>query len=112
MEGVGVWDEVPCVVVKGVCDYPDCHKQKGWQNFGAATTDSAAEALLERYTQTYEVREASSTSPRRTASDAVQDAQQSIGASVHAFGPITGHNVVTGSSIMGGTVTYHFNKKE
>jgi nucleoside phosphorylase len=52
MEGAGVWDEVPCVVVKGVCDYADCHKNKKWQNFAAATAASAMKALLERYIQT------------------------------------------------------------
>jgi len=24
MEGAGIWEEVPCLVVKGVCDYADC----------------------------------------------------------------------------------------
>ncbi len=28
MEGAGVSEETPCVVVKGVCDYADCHKNK------------------------------------------------------------------------------------
>jgi nucleoside phosphorylase len=27
MEGAGIW-EVPCLVVKGVCDYSDCHKTR------------------------------------------------------------------------------------
>ncbi|KAH7118152.1 hypothetical protein B0J13DRAFT_202103 [Dactylonectria estremocensis] len=52
MEGAGVWDEVPCIVVKGVCDYADCHKHKGWQNFAAATAASASKTILERYIQT------------------------------------------------------------
>lgn len=30
MEGVGVWDEVLCIVVKGVCDYVDSYKNKSW----------------------------------------------------------------------------------
>ncbi|KAL2201170.1 nucleoside phosphorylase domain-containing protein [Corynascus similis CBS 632.67] len=51
MEGAGIWDEVPCIVVKGVCDYADSHKHKGWQNFAAATAASAAKAILERYVQ-------------------------------------------------------------
>ncbi|KAJ4359271.1 hypothetical protein N0V85_009456 [Neurospora sp. IMI 360204] len=29
MEGAGVWDQLPCIVVKGVCDYADSHKNKG-----------------------------------------------------------------------------------
>ncbi|KAK1990082.1 purine and uridine phosphorylase [Colletotrichum falcatum] len=52
MEGAGVWDEFPCVVVKAVCDYADSHKNKRWQNFAAATAASTTKALLEQYTQT------------------------------------------------------------
>jgi nucleoside phosphorylase len=52
MEGAGVWEEVPCIVVKGVCDYADCHKNKKWQNFAAATAASASKAILLRYVQT------------------------------------------------------------
>jgi tetratricopeptide (TPR) repeat protein len=57
MEGAGIWEEVPCLVVKGVCDYSDCHKNKKWQNFAAATAASAAKAILERYVQTDKTRE-------------------------------------------------------
>ncbi|KAJ6445618.1 Casein kinase II subunit beta-2 [Purpureocillium lavendulum] len=46
MEGAGVWEEVPSVVVKGVCDYADCHKQKKWQNYAAAAAAAAARSLL------------------------------------------------------------------
>ncbi len=28
MEGAGVWDEVPYIVIKGICDYADSHKNK------------------------------------------------------------------------------------
>lgn len=52
MEGAGVWDEVPCIVVKAVCDYADSHKNKIWQDFAAATAASVMKALLERYIQT------------------------------------------------------------
>lgn len=30
MEGVGVWGIFFCVVIKGVCDYVDSYKVKGW----------------------------------------------------------------------------------
>ncbi|KAJ3469853.1 hypothetical protein MRS44_003918 [Fusarium solani] len=49
MEGAGAWDEVPCVVVKGICDYADSHKNKAWQAFAAATAASVAKAILGRY---------------------------------------------------------------
>jgi hypothetical protein len=39
-------------VVKKVCDYANCHKNKGWQVFALATAAAAARAIFERYTQT------------------------------------------------------------
>ncbi|KAK2054946.1 purine and uridine phosphorylase [Colletotrichum caudatum] len=52
MEGAGVWDEIPCVVVKAVCDYADSHKSKSWQNYAAATAASTTKVLLEHYNST------------------------------------------------------------
>ncbi|KAF4447597.1 kinesin light chain [Fusarium austroafricanum] len=49
MEGAGAWDEVPCIVVKGICDYADSHKNKVWQDFAAATAAAVAKAILRRY---------------------------------------------------------------
>ncbi|EGX50759.1 hypothetical protein AOL_s00054g845 [Orbilia oligospora ATCC 24927] len=50
MEGAGAFDESPSLVIKGVCDYADSHKNKDWQPFAAATAASVAKAVLERYT--------------------------------------------------------------
>lgn len=51
MEGAGVWDHFPgCIVIKGVCDYADSHKQKGWQNYAAATSASCMKAFLHAWT--------------------------------------------------------------
>ncbi|KAK4039162.1 hypothetical protein C8A01DRAFT_16801, partial [Parachaetomium inaequale] len=52
MEGAGVWDEIPCIVIKGICDYADSYKSKVWQPFAAATAAAVAKAILERYTPT------------------------------------------------------------
>lgn len=46
-EGAGVWDNISCVVIKGVYDYADSHKSKSWQAYAAATGASAAKAFLE-----------------------------------------------------------------
>ncbi|UKZ73018.1 hypothetical protein TrVFT333_000657 [Trichoderma virens FT-333] len=51
-EGAGAWEELPCIIVKGVCNYADCHKSDKWQRFAAATSASAAKAMLERYCKT------------------------------------------------------------
>ncbi|RAH46266.1 Pfs, NB-ARC and TPR domain protein [Aspergillus brunneoviolaceus CBS 621.78] len=47
MEGTGVWDNVPCVIIKGVDNYADSHKGKVWQAYAAATGASVAKAFLE-----------------------------------------------------------------
>jgi hypothetical protein len=52
MKKAGVWDEMPCIMIKGVCDYANRHKHKKWQNFATAMAAAAAKAILERYTQT------------------------------------------------------------
>ncbi|KAL6695170.1 hypothetical protein J3F84DRAFT_400030 [Trichoderma pleuroticola] len=55
MEGAGIWEELPCIIVKGVSGYGDGHKTRNWaewQNFAAATAVSVARALIERYPQT------------------------------------------------------------
>lgn len=46
MEGAGVWDILPCVIIKGICDYADSHKNKAWQNYAAATAASCAKTFL------------------------------------------------------------------
>ncbi|KAH7182127.1 nucleoside phosphorylase domain-containing protein [Fusarium sp. MPI-SDFR-AT-0072] len=48
MESAGLWEDSPCIVVKGVCDSADSHKNKEWQDFAAATSASVVKALLER----------------------------------------------------------------
>ena len=52
MEGAGVWDKLPCVVIKGVCDYADSHKNKDWQNYAAATAASCTKAFLKEWIST------------------------------------------------------------
>lgn len=49
MEGAGVWDNVPCIIIKGVCDYADSHKNKIWQPYAAAAAASASKAFLQRW---------------------------------------------------------------
>lgn len=47
MESAGVWDNIPCIVVKGVCDYSDSHKNKDWQYFAAASAAACGRAILD-----------------------------------------------------------------
>jgi nucleoside phosphorylase len=52
MEGAGVWNELPCIIVKGGADYADCHKNNTWQDYAAATAAATMKALLDRYVRT------------------------------------------------------------
>ncbi|KAL2825229.1 hypothetical protein BJY01DRAFT_256318 [Aspergillus pseudoustus] len=47
MEGAGVWDTLPCIIIKGACDYADSHKNKNWQRYAAGTAACCTKALLE-----------------------------------------------------------------
>lgn len=53
MEGAGVWDNISCIIIKGVCDYADSHKSKTWQAYAAATGASATKTFLEYWTPLY-----------------------------------------------------------
>lgn len=52
MEGAGVWENFPCVVIKGVCDYADSHKNKKWQGYAAATAAACMKAFLNEWIPT------------------------------------------------------------
>jgi nucleoside phosphorylase len=49
MEGAGAWEYIPTVVIKGVCDYADSHKNKGCQQYAAATAAACTKAVLEEW---------------------------------------------------------------
>ena len=46
MEAAGLMDNFPCLVVRGICDYSDSHKNKRWQYYAAATAAAYAKELL------------------------------------------------------------------
>ncbi|OAT12094.1 hypothetical protein BDBG_17621 [Blastomyces gilchristii SLH14081] len=47
MEAAGLMDEFPCLVIRGVCDYADSHKNKEWQPYAAVTATAHMRELLE-----------------------------------------------------------------
>ncbi|KAK5295589.1 hypothetical protein LTR99_009178 [Exophiala xenobiotica] len=49
MEGAGIWDFFPSVVIKALCDYADSHKNKDWQNYAAAAAAAATKAFLKQW---------------------------------------------------------------
>lgn len=48
MEAAGLMNQFPCLVIRGICDYSDSHKNKGWQGYAAMTAAAYAKDLLYR----------------------------------------------------------------
>lgn len=46
MEAAGLMNDFPCVVIRGIADYSDSHKNNKWQDYAAATAAACAKALL------------------------------------------------------------------
>jgi nucleoside phosphorylase len=46
MEAAGLMNSFPCLVVRGVCDYADSHKNNRWQAYAAGTAAAYAKEVL------------------------------------------------------------------
>ncbi|KAK6511198.1 hypothetical protein TWF481_000119 [Arthrobotrys musiformis] len=46
MEAAGLIGQFSCLIVRGICDYADSHKNKIWQEYAAATAAAYAKELL------------------------------------------------------------------
>jgi nucleoside phosphorylase len=46
MEAAGLMNSFPCLVIRGICDYADSHKNKRWQPYAAGTAVAYAKELL------------------------------------------------------------------
>ncbi|KAK6814557.1 hypothetical protein RU639_009428 [Aspergillus parasiticus] len=46
MEAAGLMNQLSCLVIRGICDYSDSHKQKDWQGYSALSASAYAKVLL------------------------------------------------------------------
>lgn len=46
MEAAGLMNSFPCLVIRGICDYSDSHKNKEWQGYAAMVAAAYAKDLL------------------------------------------------------------------
>ncbi|KAL2855928.1 nucleoside phosphorylase domain-containing protein [Aspergillus pseudoustus] len=46
--GAGIMNSFPCLVIRGISDYADSHKNKIWQNYASAAAAAYAKLLLSR----------------------------------------------------------------
>ncbi|KAJ4129028.1 hypothetical protein NW768_007557 [Fusarium equiseti] len=54
MEAAGIMNDLPCLVVRGICDYADSHKNKDWQEHAALVAAAFTKELLQ-YVQASDV---------------------------------------------------------
>jgi hypothetical protein len=48
MEAAGLMNQLSCIVVRGICDYSDTHKNKVWQDYAAMAAAAYAKDLLRK----------------------------------------------------------------
>jgi nucleoside phosphorylase len=46
MEAAGLMNHFPCLIIRGICDYSDTHKNKKWQGYAAMVAAAYAKDLL------------------------------------------------------------------
>jgi nucleoside phosphorylase len=46
MEAAGLMNDFPCIIIRGICEYADSHKNKDWQEHAAAVAAAYAKELL------------------------------------------------------------------
>lgn len=46
MEAAGLMNHFPCLIIRGICDYSDSHKNKEWQGYAAMVAAAYAKDLL------------------------------------------------------------------
>jgi nucleoside phosphorylase len=46
MEAAGLMQKFPCLVIRGICDYGDSHKNDRWHRYAAASAAAYAKELL------------------------------------------------------------------
>lgn len=46
MESSGLYEESCCIVIRGICDYSDEHKEKSWQKYAALTAAAYAKEVV------------------------------------------------------------------
>ena len=52
MEAAGLMNHFPCLVIRGICDYSDTHKNKEWQGYAAMAAAAYTKDILRRITPT------------------------------------------------------------
>ncbi|TIA58809.1 hypothetical protein D6C77_05258 [Aureobasidium pullulans] len=87
MEAAGVMNTFPCLVIRGICDYADTHKNDAWQNYAAITATAFASELLGHL----DIGEVQATKPIRMMDVKVSKLNRLEEVIKEEFGPVNEH---------------------
>ncbi|KLP20382.1 uncharacterized protein LW94_2878 [Fusarium fujikuroi] len=76
MEAAGLMNHFPCVVIRGICDYSDSHKNNDWQGYAAMVAAAYAKDLLLQVAPSSLLKEERIESLLRQLHDKVEDIYQ------------------------------------
>ncbi|KAJ4135334.1 hypothetical protein NW765_009305 [Fusarium oxysporum] len=99
MEAAGLMNELPCVVIRGICDYADAHKTKEWQEYCAAVAAAYAKELvlaLPRVAAEHEVEERKSSTSAILSSVSVAAQRLELDPGPHWLVPFSRNRRFTG----------------
>jgi nucleoside phosphorylase len=112
MEAAGLMNSFPCLVIRGICDYADSHKNWMWQPYAAGTAAACAKELLLVIPQEDVIKARTVDDTIKEASgheDNVKDQSKSAAGPVfYSYGSVRGKNVLQGQTISGGSNTLNF----
>jgi nucleoside phosphorylase len=105
MEAAGLMNNFPCLVIRGICDYADSHKNKRWQPYAAATAAACAKELLSivptaEVTKTRTIGEVKNDNDDRLQRDSARTINQG-GSTFSGSNNSSGHIIQFGSFTMG-----------
>jgi nucleoside phosphorylase len=55
MEAAGVVRSTDCLIIRGICDYADSHKNKDWQKYASATAAAYAKYFLSQIPENHDI---------------------------------------------------------
>ena len=92
MEAAGLMNIFQCLVIRGICDYADSHKNKKWQPYAAATAAVCAKEILSVIPEA----EVSKTSPSQQCDSCSLDTFGAVSTNKHYHVPYNLSGIFTG----------------
>jgi nucleoside phosphorylase len=112
MEAAGLMNSFPCLVIRGICDYADSHKNKKWQPYAAGTAAACAKEVLSVIPRADAVKTSTVDETIRAAKspeDRLEgEPKAAAGPVFQNYGSVSGQNILQNQHISGDSNTFNF----